>query len=111
MKFYKVRILKTGSNHCIDKKVCGENIDVAKEIVVNYLIKIFAEEQTCTQVEHLYHFRSTNNDEVKIVTNFSVPAINEKFEFKIDIFNDQRLEKFPEEIDVFDFINFAPIKR
>ncbi len=107
MKFYKVKILKNGANQFIEKNVCTENIDLAKEIVINYLVKQCAGDENYFQLETLYHYRAANNDELSFKINFSVPSKGDAFEFKIELVRDSKLEKFPEEIDVFNFINFS----
>lgn len=112
MKFYKVKILKTGASQFIEKNVCTENIELAKDIVIDYLIKLCAGTESHFLLENTYHYKSANNDELSFKTNFSVPSKGDNFEFKIELLRDSKLEKFPEDIDIFSFINFsAPVQR
>jgi hypothetical protein len=91
----------------IEKNVCTENLDLAKDIVMNYLLQQCAGNDKYSQLEYIYHYKSIKDDELSFKTNFNVPTKGNYFEFKIDLVRDTRLEKFPEEIDIFNFINFV----
>ena len=109
MKFYKVRILKAGALQFIEKNVCAENIETAKDIVIGYVIKLCAGEEKHSQLGIVYHYKSAQEDEISFKTNFSIPSKGDAFEFKIEVLRDTKLEKFPEEIDIFNFINFPAL--
>lgn len=111
MKFYKVRILKAGANQFIEKNVCSENIDLAKDIVINYVVKLCAGDEVYSRLEIIYHYKSSNEEEISFKTNFSLPTKGDEFEFKIEILRDFKLEKFPEDIDIFNFINFSVLEK